>query len=162
LLTAHIRKTSAKAIGANWLEETRGARVLDWRGRRNTGRLTSASGGANLFTLLRCVRNRWGIRALLLWPRQEPTLNSRRCKPTDDRTPHLPQPRKGLTVAVVGPRQGGDDVVAFRVRKFHLRLLTVLPFGSARESLGRTSPAAPSTPALSPRRDRTSLFRRPS
>jgi len=54
--------------------------------------------------------------------RQGPAVNSRRL--------HGPprQPRKGLTAAIVRPRQGRGALVSFRVRRFHLRLLTVSRF----------------------------------
>jgi hypothetical protein len=32
-------------------------------------------------------------------------------------------------MALVRPRQGGDDFLGFRIRRFHLRLFTVLPSG---------------------------------
>jgi hypothetical protein len=39
-------------------------------------------------------------------------------------------------MAVVRPRQGRDNLVGFRIRRFHLRLFTVLPSGQL-ESMPR-------------------------
>jgi len=50
-------------------------------------------------------------------------MNSRRCN---------------LRMTLSGPGRAGMIFVGFRVRRFHLRLLTVLPFGQQNVSRGRS------------------------
>jgi hypothetical protein len=71
-------------------------------------------------------------------------VNSRRCNLRVACRP-VTQPRKGLTIPLIRPRQGRDDLVGFRVRRFS----PTATYGA--RSLGRRVPrAADVTPILMP------------
>jgi len=92
-----------------------------------------------LLTPPRWVRNQCRIRALLMWPRQGPTVNSRRCNLRMTRTPPYRNPARlqGVDHGLSGPARAWMILSASASVGFIYGCSPCCPSGSVNVSLGR-------------------------